>query len=92
MMKRIRRRRERRTVLSGWQWLMALCFAVLPAMQPISTDAQTGQPPAQGAVGGSELSPQEKKGHRTPAGRLGQGPQRHECGSGDGGRGIAPIG
>jgi hypothetical protein len=60
MMKRIHRRRERRTVLSGWQWLIALCFAVLPAMQPISTEAQTGQPSTQVAVGGSELSPQEK--------------------------------
>jgi hypothetical protein len=61
MMKRNRRRRERRTVLSGWQWLMVLCFAVLPAMQPISTEAQTGQPSTQGAAGGSVLSPQEKK-------------------------------
>jgi hypothetical protein len=35
--------------------------AVLPAMPPISVDAQTEQQSTQGAASGSELSPQEKK-------------------------------
>ncbi len=60
-MKRIRRRRERRTVLSGWQWLMALCFAVLPAMPQTSVKAQTERQSTQVAASGSELNPQEKK-------------------------------
>jgi flagellar biosynthesis/type III secretory pathway M-ring protein FliF/YscJ len=62
MMKRIRRRRERRTIKVKWQWLLALCFVVLPAMTPIFIEAQTEQQSAQGtAPTGSELSPQEKK-------------------------------
>jgi hypothetical protein len=61
MMKRTRRRRERRTALSGWQWLLALCFAVLPAMPQIPVEAQTEQQSTQGAADGSELSPREKK-------------------------------
>lgn len=61
MMKLIRRCRERRTALSGWQWLIALCFVVLPATPPISVEAQTERQSTQGAATGSELSPQEKK-------------------------------
>jgi hypothetical protein len=61
MMKRTRRRRDRWTALSGWPWLLALFFAALPAMPPIPIEAQIEQQSTQGAAGGSELSPREKK-------------------------------
>ena len=91
MMKRICRRWERRTVLSGWRWLLAICCAVLPAMPPISIEAQTERQSTQSNASGSELSTQEKKVIELPARRLGQRPQRHERRSGDGGRGTGPI-
>ncbi len=61
MMKSIPRSRGRRTVLGGWQWLLTLCFAILPATPQISVEAQSERQSTQSAAGGSELSPQEKK-------------------------------
>lgn len=55
------RRCERRTVLSGWRWLLAICCAVLPAMPQISVEAQTERQSTQSTASGSELSPREKK-------------------------------
>ncbi len=59
-MKRIRRR-ERRTIVSGWRWLLAICCAVLPAMPQAAIKAQTERQSAQSTASGAELSPQEKK-------------------------------
>lgn len=61
MLKHITRRRERRTVLSGWRWLMAICCAVLWVMPQISIEAQTERQSTQSNASVSELSPQEKK-------------------------------
>ncbi len=60
-MKRIRHRRERRTVVSGRQLLLAICCAILPVMSQATVKAQTEQQSSQPTASSSELSPQEKK-------------------------------
>jgi hypothetical protein len=52
--------RKRRAVV-GWQLLLAISCAVLPAMPQATAKAQTGRPSTRSAASSPELSPQEKK-------------------------------
>jgi hypothetical protein len=61
MLERIRRRQERRTIVTGWQWLLAICCAVLPAMPSNPVEAQTERQSTPSNASGAELSQQEKK-------------------------------